>query len=75
MDYKGLVGIASFSIGGSIFVYILCKIITNAGYQQSATFDEIQNLILAGAFGGFVAFLLIGLGLWLIIHDRPKTKN
>jgi len=60
--------------GGAILVYVLSKVIMDAGYRQTATFEEGQNLLLSVAFWGFIAFSLIGLGLWLIIHNRLEIK-
>jgi len=77
VNYSGLIsGLISLGLGGAIFVYILSRVIMNAGYQQSVTIYELQQLLFESAMGGFIALLLLGLGLWLIIKDaKAETKQ
>jgi hypothetical protein len=76
MVRKGLVGIASFGIGGYILVYVLSTLIANAGYKNSMTNFQIEGLENISALLGLIAFLLVGVGLWLIVQDgKPKVKT
>jgi hypothetical protein len=72
MQSKSATGILSMGFGGAILVYVLSSVILDAGYQQTATIYEMQTLQVLASLGGLVAFLLIGLGLWLIIKDRTR---
>jgi len=77
MNHIGLIsGLTSLGLGGAVFVYILSRVIMNAGYQQSVTIYELQQLLFDSAMGGFIALLLLGLGLWLIVKDAmAETKH
>jgi hypothetical protein len=76
MAHKGLAGIASFSLGGYVLVYVFSTLIANAGYKNSMTNFQIEGLESISALLGLIAFLLIGVGLWLIVQDgKPKVKT
>jgi hypothetical protein len=76
MVRKGLAGIATFGIGGYILVYVLSTLLANAGYKNLTSNFQIEGLENISALLGLIAFLLIGLGLWLIIQDgKSETKH
>jgi hypothetical protein len=76
MVIKGLAGIASFAIGGYGLVYVFATLLANAGYKNSTTNFQIEGLENISAILGLIAFLFIGLGLWLIIQDgKSETKQ
>ncbi len=75
MVLKGFAGIMSMGLGGAILVYSLSRVIMDAGYKSSIYFAEGQNLLWTSSLGGFIALVLIGAGLWLIVHDKLGTQT
>ncbi len=76
MKYYGILGILTTSIGGAFLIYVLSSIIINAGYQQSQTIYELDSLKNLSILGGFIAFLLIAAGIWIIIQDvKPENQT
>lgn len=66
MSLKGLV---SFAIGGVLLVFTLYIVFWGALSQSPSVGTLINGLAI-----GFVAFLLIGLGLFLIIESAVSSK-
>ncbi len=51
-------------MGGTLLFYMLCTVLTRGTLNETGF-----------GFFGFLGFLLVGLGLWLITHDeKPDTK-
>ena len=70
MASNGIIGVLLFALGGAFFAYVLVRILFEGGRALNR-FDYMVGFMA----GGFVAFLLFGLGLWLITQDgKPETK-
>jgi len=70
MGLKGLIGVLLFALGGAFFAYVLVRMLFDGG-RALTRFDFMVGFMA----GGFVSFLLFGLGLWFIIQDgKPETK-
>ena len=70
-----LEGPLSFALGGTMLIFVFYNIILHPqlmGYDESV----VLSWIVQNALFGFIGFLLVGLGLWLIIRDaRRETKQ
>ena len=68
-------GLLSFALGGTMLIFVFYNMILHPqlmGYDQSVVLSWIAQ----DALFGFIGFLLVGLGLWLIIRDaRRETKQ
>ncbi len=65
MGALGLMGVFAFAIGGTITFSMLFFVLTRG--------NEIQGNSVS--VFGFLGFLLIGLGIWLILRDVKPESN
>jgi hypothetical protein len=68
MRLEASIGIFAFGVGGALFVMCLEIAFASASGQSGAS--GVEGIIL-----GFVAFILLGLGLYLIGDDAFSQKN
>ncbi len=74
MKYIGLFGILSITIGGGFLVYVLSSVIINA--LKNPYSSGLSTLSMMSLYGGLIAFLFVGVGIWLIVNDaKPEIKN
>jgi CBS domain containing-hemolysin-like protein len=66
MVRKGLAGLLSFSIGGTVLMFVLHFMVQRVYVRN--IMDWVSFVGWMSMFG-FVGFLLVGLGIWLIIKD------
>jgi len=67
MSLRGLI---SFAVGGSLLLFVLYLVILSAQSSYSSIGPLINSVVL-----GFTAFLLLGLGLFLIIESAVSSKK
>ncbi len=65
MGALGLMGVFAFAIGGTILFSMLFFVLTRG--------NEIQGD--SASVFGFLGFLLLGLGIWLILRDMKTESN
>jgi hypothetical protein len=66
MVRKGLAGLLSFSIGGTVLMFVLHFMVR--GVYVNAYLDWVSFVGWMSMFS-FAGFLLVGLGIWLIIKE------
>ncbi len=75
MKYIGLFGILSITIGGGFLVYVLSSVIINA-LKNPHDSSGLSTLLMMSVYGGLIAFLFVGVGIWLIVNDaKPEIKS
>ncbi len=65
MGTLGLMGVFAFAIGGTILFSMLFFVLTAGNEIQG---DSVSVF-------GFLGFLLMGLGVWLILRDVKTESN
>ncbi len=65
MGTLGLMGVFAFAIGGTILFSMLFFVLTASNEIQG---DSVSVF-------GFLGFLLMGLGIWLILRDTKTESN
>jgi hypothetical protein len=68
MSRKAVAGLLSFSIGGTILIFMLYFMFEDV--WDSDIWDRVSYFGWMPIFWGFVGFLLLCLGLWLVISAR-----
>ena len=70
MVFRGLI---SFGVGGAFLLLALTEIFGNA--QSLTTYYNPYPLLLQSVLLGFVSFVLIGFGLFLIVKDAKQEDH
>ncbi len=65
MGTLGLMGVFAFAVGGTILFSMLFFVLTAGNEIQG---DSVSVF-------GFLGFLLLGLGIWLILRDAKTESN
>jgi hypothetical protein len=67
---NGVLGIVSFAVGGAVLFFLWSMVLGSVISTLPAPAVTPFTLVFS-----FLGFLLVGLGLWLIVQDRPGTKH
>jgi len=71
MNLKGLF---SFAAGGVLLIFVLYFVFSSALSEQRIAYSSFVPLV-NGLALGFVAFLLLGLGLSLIVESAAASRR
>ena len=67
-------GLLSFTIGGVLLIFAVYLVLWGALSETRIQYSSSQPLIY-GSILGFVAFLLLGVGLYSIIESAVSSKK
>jgi len=71
MSLKGLV---SFAIGGVLLIFAIYLVVLGVQFEARIQYSS-QGPLINALILGFAAFLLLGLGLFLIIESAVSPKK
>jgi len=73
-EIVSLKGIVSFAIGGVLLIFAIYLVVLGVQFETRIQYSSHGPLI-NGLILGFAAFILLGLGLFLIIESAVTPKK